>query len=219
MFSFCPKVAYYKDDSLHKDGFIVRLFYNLILTRRTNLLILLVINLLGTFYGYYWYRYQLAATPFPLVLFVPDSPTASLFFCFVLGAFILRKNWPLMEALAVTSLFKYGVWAVGMNLAAGLIGYPLSFGNYLLIFSHSCMAIEGLLFIPFYKIQPRHLAFASLVLIHNEIVDYVFHIMPWYPPLEPYEPYIGYITFWLSVLTIALVYFFCIRPSALNHKK
>jgi len=191
----------------------------LILTRRTNLFILLMINLLGTIYGYYWYKDQLVATPFPYVLFVPDSPTASLFFCFVLGALILGRNWPLMEALAVTSLFKYGVWAVGMNIAAGLIGYPLQFGNYLLIFSHSCMAIEGLLFIPFYKIKPWHLVFASLVLIHNEIVDYVFHIMPWYPPLAPYEPYIGYITFWLSVLTIALVYVLCIRPKPLAYGK
>jgi uncharacterized membrane protein YpjA len=190
----------------------VRVFYAISLTRRTNLVILLVINFLGTIYGYYWYKDQLAATPFPLVLFVPDSPTASLFFCFVLAAFILRKNWPLMEALAVTSLFKYGVWAVGMNVAAGVMGYPLIFGNYLLIFSHSCMAIEGLLFIPLYKIRPRHLVVASVVLVHNEIVDYVFHIMPWYPPLEPYEPYIGYLTFWLSIVTIALVYILCIRP-------
>ncbi|HET6871900.1 MAG TPA: DUF1405 domain-containing protein, partial [Sporolactobacillaceae bacterium] len=156
----------------------MRVFYTISLTRRTNLVILLVINFLGTIYGYYWYKEQLAATPFPLVLFVPDSPTASLFFCFVLASFILRKNWPLMEALAVTSLFKYGVWAVGMNVAAGVMGYPLIFGNYLLIFSHSCMAIEGLLFIPLYKIRPWHLVVASVVLVHNEIVDYVFHIMP-----------------------------------------
>ncbi|WEG11345.1 DUF1405 domain-containing protein [Pullulanibacillus sp. KACC 23026] len=182
------------------------------LGKRSTLGLLLVINFLGTIYGYYWYRDQLKATPFPLSIFVPDSPTASLFFCLVLVAFLFKRNWPLMEALAVTSLFKYGVWAVGMNLAAGAIGYPLQLGNWMLVVSHGSMAIEGLLYIPFYKIRSWHLVMAAIVLINNEMIDYVFHVMPWYPPLEPYEPYIGYITFWLSLFTIGLVYFTCVKP-------
>lgn len=182
------------------------------LMKRSTQGLLLIVNLFGTLYGYYWYRYQLKATPFPLKLFVPDSPTASLFFCFVLIAFLLKRHWPLMEALAITSLFKYGVWAVGMNVAAGMMGTPLALGNYMLIISHGCMAIEGLLYIPFYRIRPWHLVVAAIVLVHDVIVDYVFHIMPWYPPLEPYEPYIGYITFWLSIFTIGLVYLTCVKP-------
>lgn len=197
----------------------MKLLLDYVLTRRSNLVLLLIVNFLGTIYGYYWYRFQLKATPFPLDLFVPDSPTASLFFCLVLIAFLLRTNWPLIEALAVTSLIKYGIWAVGMNIAAGLIGTPLEFGNYMLIVSHGCMAIEGLLFIPYYKIRPGHLVFAGIILVHNEIVDYIFHIMPWYPPLEPYEPYIGYWTFWLSIATIGLVYVLCIRGRFKDRRK
>lgn len=53
----------------------------MILSNRSFIGLLLAINLFGTVYGYYWYRYQLAETPAKFLLFVPDSPTASLFLC------------------------------------------------------------------------------------------------------------------------------------------
>lgn len=167
---------------------------------------LLVINILGTIYGYYWYKSQLAETPAPFLLFVPDSPTASLFFCFVLIAFLFGRNVPLFEALAAVSLFKYGIWAVGMNIAGSIVGPPLNWMNYMLIFSHLGMAAEGLLYAPFYKIQPIHLVIASIWVLHNEMIDYVFKMMPHYYMLEKYMPLIGYITFWLSILSVAIVY-------------
>ena len=87
----------------------------MILSNRSFLGLLLIINIVGTAYGYYWYKTQLAETPTRFLLFVPDSPTASLFFVFVLIAFLWKKNWRLMEALALVTLFKYGIWAVVMN--------------------------------------------------------------------------------------------------------
>ncbi|TMN20667.1 DUF1405 domain-containing protein, partial [Lentibacillus cibarius] len=86
-----------------------------ILTNRRFLLILFIINLLGTAYGYYWYRFQLYDTPRIFLLFVPDSPTASLFFTVFLLFFLFNRNVPYIEALAVITLFKYGIWAVVMN--------------------------------------------------------------------------------------------------------
>ncbi|MFC7391584.1 DUF1405 domain-containing protein, partial [Scopulibacillus cellulosilyticus] len=56
---------------------------------------LLIINILGTVYGFYWYKFQLKETPLKFMAFVPDSPTASLFFCIVLAGFLLKKHWPL----------------------------------------------------------------------------------------------------------------------------
>ncbi|MFC4617791.1 DUF1405 domain-containing protein [Camelliibacillus cellulosilyticus] len=191
-------------------------FFRTFLMNKVILGLLFTVNLLGTLYGYYWYKDQLAATPSYFLPFVPDSPTASLFFCIVLWFFLLDKHAPLFEALAVTSLFKYGVWAVGMNIASGFTGYHLEFGNYMLIVSHACMAIEGLLYTPFFRLKPWHLAVAAIWLLHNEIIDYVFDMMPQYPPLEPYKHLIGYLTFWLSILTIALIYFICFRKNRLR---
>ncbi|MGV3240664.1 DUF1405 domain-containing protein [Streptococcus hyovaginalis] len=76
------------------------------LSNRSFIGLLLEMNLFGTLYGYYLYRYQLAETPAKFLLFVPDSPTASLFFVLVLIAILWRKDWPLIEALALVKLFK-----------------------------------------------------------------------------------------------------------------
>lgn len=182
-----------------------------VLQQRRTLLLLLVVNIVGTAYGYYWYGLQLSETPLIFKPFVPDSPTASLFFCVVLFAFFVKKHVPLIEALAVTSLFKYGVWAVGMNIASGFTGFELTLPSYILIVSHACMAIEGMLYIPFYSIKLWHLVVAGIILLHNDIIDYVFGMMPRYDPLENHYHIVGYLTFWLSVLTILLIYVLCIK--------
>lgn len=169
-------------------------------------MVLFLINLVGTIYGYIWYESQLAVTPLIFIPFVPDSPTASLFFTIFLSFFILGRSAPYIEALAVTSLFKYGIWAVVMNLFTLYIEGTLSWQGYMLIASHAAMAIQGILYIPYYKFQLRHLMLAAIVLLHNEIIDYVFGMMPIYASLTDYMPQIGYFTFWLSVFTIFFIY-------------
>jgi uncharacterized membrane protein YpjA len=176
-----------------------------IIKERWFLMTLLLINILGTIYGYYWYYYQLKDTPWYFLPFVPDSPTASLFFVFVILGFLAKKQSGLIEALAAASLFKYGIWAVGMNLGGAFVGTPLDFVNYMLIFSHLGMAVQGLLYAPFYKIKLWHIGAAALWLFHNEIIDYVFGMMPRYPVLAPYQDLIGYLTFWLSAVSIMIV--------------
>ena len=100
---------------------------------------------------------QLKVTPMIFLPFVPDSPTASLFFVFVLIAFLLKTNWGLIEALAIATLFKYGIWAVIMNLLTlATTGY-IPWQGYMLIGSHLGMAIQGILYAPFYRIKPWHL--------------------------------------------------------------
>lgn len=184
------------------------------LKQKWMLVVLLVINALGTAYGYIWYGWQLVDTPVKFLAFVPDSPTASLFFTFVLLAFLFKKHLPLLEALAAVSLFKYGIWAVGMNLAGGIAMGSLQMQSYLLIFSHAGMALEGLLYAAFYRLKPWHLAIAALWVLHDVIIDYVFDMMPRYPILAEYENLIGYFTFWLSLLSIFLVYWFTLRSNS-----
>ena len=70
----------------------------------------------------------------------------------------------------------------------------------MLIVSHVGMAIQGLLYAPYYRIKLRHLTVAGIVLLHNEIIDYVFGMMPIYGSLNSYMNEIGYFTFWLSII-------------------
>ncbi|GIO22636.1 DUF1405 domain-containing protein [Oceanobacillus sp. J11TS1] len=182
-----------------------------ILLDKKFLIILFVINFLGTIYGYYWYGWQLEITPAIFIPFVPDSPTASLFFTIFVLFFLFGKHIPYIEALAITSLFKYGVWAVVMNLLTLAINGTLDTAGYMLMASHLGMAIQGLLYAPYYKIKLRHLAVAGIVLLHNDIIDYVFGQMPIYSNLMTYTNEIGYFTFWLSIGSILLAYYLTIH--------
>lgn len=167
------------------------------LQNKNILMMLLLVNIIGTIYGYYWYGWQLSETNFPLVLFVPDSPTASLFFCFVLLLWLIGKQSGVMEALALVSLVKYGVWAVVMNLLVLFMQGTLHWTGYMLMVSHGLMAIQAWIYLSFYRIRLWQWAVAALWLFHNDFLDYVFGIMPYYSVIHNYPNEIGYFTFWL----------------------
>ncbi len=108
------------------------------LRQRSVLLFLLVVNILGTIYGFIWYGNQLKETSPIFWPFVPDSPMASLFFVFVLIAFLIKRNWGLIEALAIVTLIKYGIWAVVVNGIMIYVKGPIGFIGYMLMLSHFC---------------------------------------------------------------------------------
>lgn len=184
-----------------------------ILGNRSVLMLLFIVNFLGTAYGYYWYKYQLAETPPIFLLFVPDSPTASLFFVFVLLAFLLGRNWPLFEALAIVTLVKYGIWAVVMNGLVFILSGELDGAGLMLMFSHGAMAVQGILYAPFYRFKVGHLIVTAIWTLHNDVIDYVYFMMPQYHMLNEYIPHIGYFTFWLSIFSLAAAYYFVLRKN------
>lgn len=192
--------------------------FQYLLGQRPIIFVMFIVNLFGTIYGYYWYRFQLADTPAHFYLFVPDSPTASLFFLIVLFGFLFKRNLPLIEALAIVTLFKYGIWAVIMNLLVLAVNETLSWEGYMLIASHFGMAIQGLLYAPYYRFKAWHLIAAAIWTLHNDVIDYVFGMMPRYSVLMDYLNEIGYMTFWLSVVSLAIAYYLVIknRPKQLE---
>jgi uncharacterized membrane protein YpjA len=182
-----------------------------ILGNKQFLWLLLIVNILGTVYGYIWYGWQLRETPAVFLPFVPDSPTASLFFVFVLIAFLMGKNWPLLEGLAIVTLVKYGIWAVVMNFLVFFETGEMELTAWMLIFSHGAMAVQGLLYAPFYRMKAWHLAAAAIWTLHNDVIDYVFFMLPRYSMLDQITPQIGYFTFWLSIGSILFTYYLCLR--------
>ncbi|MCM3692831.1 DUF1405 domain-containing protein [Neobacillus niacini] len=189
-----------------------------LLANRSFLLLLLIINIAGTIYGYVWYGWQLKETPAIFLIFVPDSPTASLFFVFVVTAFLLKKNWPLMEALAIVTLFKYGIWAVVMNFLVFFAQGELDWIGVMLIFSHFAMAVQAILYSPFYRFKWWHLIVTAIWTLHNDVIDYVFFMLPRYHMLNEVTPKIGYFTFWLSIVSVGIGYYFVIRPNRFKLK-
>jgi uncharacterized membrane protein YpjA len=187
-----------------------------VLKSRSFLWLLLIINLLGTIYGYIWYLPQLKRTSPEFLVFVPDSPTASLFFCFVLIAFLLKRNWPIFEVLAIITLFKYGVWAVVMNILTLIVSGEMPWEGYMLIASHFAMAVQGILYSSFYRVKLWHIVIGAIWTIHNDIIDYVYMQFPVYSKLYLYIQHIGYFTFWLSVVSIGICYFYTQKTKRLD---
>lgn len=162
------------------------------LTSRFILWALFVSNLLGTIYGYIWYGAQLQETwanyPRWLIPFVPDSPTASLFFTiallFLMFPDLLSKYHrmrTIFEALAVVTSVKYGIWAVSIIFAGAYQGDPLVWQDWMLVASHLAMAAEALLFVRFFKYGTITLLIAGAWTFLNDFIDYSYGVYPWLP--------------------------------------
>ncbi|MCS1351004.1 DUF1405 domain-containing protein [Mechercharimyces sp. CAU 1602] len=171
---------------------------------------LFLINLLGSIYGFYWYKAQLIATDSWLNLFVPDSPTASLAFTFVLLLFALGKRNPLLEAFAAVTLFKYGIWAVliiilGTAMGSGSFFSNLHWTDWMLSFSHLGMALQALLYVRLYTFRWSHLVWVGCWTLLNDLLDYGWNIHPWLPSvLYSHIPFIATLTTLLSVISLMI---------------
>lgn len=175
--------------------------FQYLLKQRAFLFLLLVVNILGTLYGYYWYKGQLMTTDPKYYIFVPDSPTATLFFCIAIIGWLLGKNYKLMEVLALITLIKYGLWAVVMNLLTYFVE-GLGWMGWMLVASHFLMAIQAVLYLPKYRFELWHIIVAAIWTLHNDVIDYLFGQMPYYRVINQYPSEIGYFTFWLSIACI-----------------
>lgn len=177
------------------------------LRTKSFLWMMIIINFLGSVYGFYWYKDQLEQTPAYLRIFVPDSPTASSLFTLVLIAYLIGRSIPTLEAFAAVTSFKYGVWAVGVILAGAALGDQLVWQHYMLMISHGGMAVEALLYARFYTIQLRHIFYVAVWTLLNDLLDYTLKIHPWLADqLEPYYITVGWITLCLSLFSLWLIY-------------
>jgi uncharacterized membrane protein YpjA len=77
---------------------------------RTAALLILLTNLGGVAFGFYYYAAQFADTLIPLWLWVPDSPFAVGLFAAVLWLDRKGKKSPFLETLAFIGLVKVGLW-------------------------------------------------------------------------------------------------------------
>ncbi|MDF2924407.1 MAG: hypothetical protein K0R57_3321 [Paenibacillaceae bacterium] len=154
------------------------------------------VNALGTVYGFYWYwgqlEYTVAQHPLWMTVLVPDSPTASLFFTAAiwwlykdpehrLGGPGIRSVRSFIEAFAVVTSFKYGIWAVAMIFAGAAQGNPVDWQDYMLTASHLGMAAEALLYASLFRIGLKPLAVVACWTIFNDFADYGFGIYPGLP--------------------------------------
>ncbi len=71
---------------------------------------IVAINLVGTAFGFWYYRFQFSGTPAILWPWVPDSPLATLFIALSLALWKLDRPSELANVLAFFGNVKLGLW-------------------------------------------------------------------------------------------------------------
>lgn len=187
-----------------------------LLLNRSFLWLLFIVNFAGTIYGYMWYENQLLWTIEQkeswMLPFVPDSPTASLFFSIAIlyllfppkgtNAFV-RWARNIINALAVVCSFKYGIWATAIIIAGAAQGDVLNWQSYMLMASHLAMALEVMLYARFMKLSFASFIIATAWLLLNDTMDYTFGIYPWLPTtLHNHVDAVKLFTYLLSLFSL-----------------
>jgi uncharacterized membrane protein YpjA len=140
---------------------------------------LVIINALGSAYGFYWYHEQLAVTPVWLWLFVADSPLASTLFTLALlirGSGAMRQ---LFQVIAFTAAIKYGLWAIVIITQFWINYGQVGPTEVMLWASHLGMAIEGVIFLKTMQFRRVAAGITLLWMILNDLLDYCAGLHPY----------------------------------------
>ncbi|HEB2138773.1 TPA: DUF1405 domain-containing protein [Staphylococcus aureus] len=182
----------------------INTFWQYTLYQRSWLMMLLICNILGMIYGYIWYGEQLSHTPWQFKIFVPDSPTAIFFLVISISLILIRKQNSFIDALAFVTLFKYGIWAVIMNILFIIEQGDITVNGLVLIFSHSIMAVQAIYFYPRFKRSMIGISVAMTWVFLNDYIDY-FHLQfPYYDFITTHVWQIGVLSCCLSVFGLLL---------------
>ncbi|MFH5799746.1 DUF1405 domain-containing protein [Haladaptatus sp. CMAA 1911] len=151
---------------------------------------IVIINLVGTAFGFWYYGFhpypfsdplitwQFAAEPASMWLFVPDSPMATLFIALSLALWKLGRNNEWVNMLAFFGCIQLGLWTpfVLATFFSGFIG--VGWPMYAFLFcSHLAMVVEAFL-IHRYSDFPVGAVFVAVVWYgFNDLVDYFVPIV------------------------------------------
>lgn len=134
---------------------------------------IVVINLLGTAFGFYYYSPQLSRTPIEMWLFVPDSPMATLFIALAVASWKLDRPQQWLIALAFFGNVILGGWTVWVHLAFyeqfSYLGEPM---RQFLIWSHAAMVLQAFFLHRIGTFVPRAVGVATLWYSIDTTVDY-----------------------------------------------
>ncbi|HDD3071018.1 DUF1405 domain-containing protein [Staphylococcus aureus] len=182
----------------------IKAFWQYTLYQRSWLMMLLICNILGMIYGYIWYGEQLSHTPWHFKIFVPDSPTAILYLVISISLILIQKQNSIIDALASVTLFKYGIWAVIMNILFIIEQGDITVNGLVLMFSHSIMAVQAIYFYPRFKRSMIGISVAMIWVFLNDYIDY-FHLQfPYYDFITTHVWQIGVLSCCLSVFGLLL---------------
>lgn len=180
---------------------------DIFLTNRKLLLLLILVNLAGFFFGLYYYQPQLAATDSIYWLFVIDSPLYVLLFAFI--AFLLydKRNMPnWLPFITSIGLIKVGFWTVLVLI----LHFDFFYGIDPLVTSlniplHIVMVLGGLVLARRVRVSKSVVSLALGWFLFNDFLDYSLGHHTFVP--NDYIILLGYESIIASVFVTLLIYF------------
>ena len=134
--------------------------------------LIVIINLAGTAFGFWYYRFQLAQTPLVMWPFVPDSPAATLLVALSLAAWKLDLDIEWLHMLAFFGNTKLGLWTPFVQLFLNGPGGIEPWLYWFLIVSHLAMSLQSFLIYRYAEFSVGAVAVATVWYGFNDIVDY-----------------------------------------------
>lgn len=176
---------------------------------------LIAVNILGTFFGFYYYMPQLAETSISLWPLIPDSPISTLLIALSFYIFLSRgleklpeKLETLVHSLAFIGNIKYGIWTVFVLLKfqpefMAINTVPM----YLfLILSHLGMFLQAFLILEYIEISKKFLGLAVGVFLFNDLLDYILGVHTSLPETQGLYSIVSTVAFALTIFSGILLY-------------
>lgn len=177
---------------------------------------LIAVNILGTFFGFYYYMPQLAETSIFLWPIVPDSPISTLLIALSLSIFLsggLEKLPEKLEifihSLAFIGNVKYGLWTVFVLLKfqPEFMAINTTAMYLFLILSHLGMFLQAFLVLDYIDISKKILGLSAGFFLFNDMVDYTLGIHTSLPETQGIYSIVSAVAFTLTVVAGLLLYF------------
>lgn len=136
--------------------------------------VIVAINLVGTAFGFYYYRFQFRQIDATWWAFVPDSPAATLLVAIALAAWAVGRPNDYLSALAFVGNVKLGLWTpyVLVAFAPGFLELNPVPMYLFLFFSHLGMVVQAFVLHRIAAFRLRTVAVAAAWYTVDLLFDY-----------------------------------------------
>lgn len=174
------------------------------------LLAVLLVNLAGTAFGFFYYQSMFQLFPWPYYIFIPDSPLATLFMAIAVLSILVRRQCPTFTLIAMANSMKYGLWTmlVIVYFPSNFLAPEVENFYYLMFALHFGMVVQPAFILHLVNLGKKEIGIALGWLLLNDFVDYVVWVNPLTIHHLPREGIgeVGYITTFFSFFCILILY-------------
>lgn len=175
---------------------------------RLLLALVMVVNLFGVVFGFYYYQDLLSSSPLWALPFIPDSPLSTFLFALSIFLLLIGRKLDVLTALASVYVMKYGLWTMFVILYYSYYFLTPALADYywLMFVLHFGMVIEPVLILHTIR-RSRRVFFVPLVwLLLNDIIDYGLGTNPLVQFSLPDQGFVGLLSVAGTVVLSFIVY-------------